>query len=440
MKKTCIFVFLFFVCLSGKCFSASDWRDVTNNLAGGEFYSIKEGPAGNFLYVGTSYGLYKVGERRKEWEGVFLCKGKDKGVYGICLSGKNEIYIGTGSGLYKSVDRAASWRRIFKIREPGNRCTSVEFLPHKNRIYLGTLKGLFWTEDGGKAWHRKTGIMGNCEIKSITTDIRQGSSSIFIICGNGLYKTGESTTGYEKIFGFRYGEENSSDDESEDTGDYAESESTFLLNEVIFKNGILYLCTSKGLYISDSSGETWRRFNDAGLTKAEVKCVYPEKKIGCIGSIFAAAEKGVFIYREGKYAWEEIDTGMDSWNIKKLLADASHDYIYVLCKNKIYKMNIRDLEDVAGDLPNKDISSVFGHEPTVDEVRTMALAYAEVQPDKIERWRRQAKLKAILPKVVIGVDCSRSDTYEIYTSSSQSYWLYGPRDKTEGWDLSLSWD
>ena len=47
---------------------------------------------------------------------------------------------------------------------------------------------------------------------------------------------------------------------------------------------------------------------------------------------------------------------------------------------------------------------------------------------------------ALLPKVNIGIDRGSSDTYEIYTSSTTSYWMDGPQDDTEGWDLNLTWD
>ena len=70
----------------------------------------------------------------------------------------------------------------------------------------------------------------------------------------------------------------------------------------------------------------------------------------------------------------------------------------------------------------------------------MAISYAEVHPDKIKRWRSAAKFKALFPKLNLGIDHGWSDTYEIYTSSSKNYWLYGPQDRTSGWDVNLSWD
>ncbi|UCD55543.1 MAG: hypothetical protein JSV93_01730 [Candidatus Omnitrophota bacterium] len=96
----------------------------------------------------------------------------------------------------------------------------------------------------------------------------------------------------------------------------------------------------------------------------------------------------------------------------------------------------QDKEPISAD----EILSNFENEPTINETIAMAIEYAEVYPEKIEKWRRKASYKALFPKVSFGLDYGKSDTYEIYTSSSSSYWTYGPEDETEGWDLNFSWD
>ena len=70
----------------------------------------------------------------------------------------------------------------------------------------------------------------------------------------------------------------------------------------------------------------------------------------------------------------------------------------------------------------------------------MAIYYAEVYPEKIKKWRKSAKFKALLPTISFGIDNAISDTYEIYTSSSKSYWIYGPEDRTTGWDIDFRWN
>lgn len=82
----------------------------------------------------------------------------------------------------------------------------------------------------------------------------------------------------------------------------------------------------------------------------------------------------------------------------------------------------------------------FRGEPGIQEVQKTAIHYAEVHNEKIRQWRSDAKKKALLPKLSVGVDHDTRNTSEIYTSASQNYWTTGPNNTTTGWDVSVSWD
>ena len=72
----------------------------------------------------------------------------------------------------------------------------------------------------------------------------------------------------------------------------------------------------------------------------------------------------------------------------------------------------------------QDVAHLDGGTVFRNEVLAMAIEYAEVSPEKIKRWRKGAKFKALFPKVSFGIDEGRSDTYEIYTT----YALYSILD------------
>ncbi len=72
----------------------------------------------------------------------------------------------------------------------------------------------------------------------------------------------------------------------------------------------------------------------------------------------------------------------------------------------------------------------------------MAIEYAEVSPNKVKQWRQQAKRKAWLPDLSIGLDGDRNltssdSTWGSYSSGGQQY--VGSDDKTFynnlGWDV-----
>ncbi len=84
--------------------------------------------------------------------------------------------------------------------------------------------------------------------------------------------------------------------------------------------------------------------------------------------------------------------------------------------------------------------SMSREEPAIAELQSAAIRYAEVNPDKITNWRRQAALKAFMPEVSVGYD---NDIYRTISSSSSNgkttFWV-GPDDESRGCDVSAKWD
>lgn len=79
-------------------------------------------------------------------------------------------------------------------------------------------------------------------------------------------------------------------------------------------------------------------------------------------------------------------------------------------------------------------------EPSILELHKAAIRYAEVSPDKIKTWRRQAALKALLPEVSVGYDRDVDSTITSATSSGKTSYTIGPNDESYGFDFSVKWD
>ena len=88
----------------------------------------------------------------------------------------------------------------------------------------------------------------------------------------------------------------------------------------------------------------------------------------------------------------------------------------------------------------KSLKIMFSNEPTFKELQRAAMKFAEVDPEKIRNWRSQARMKALFPKVSVGLDKNNSTNYQIYTSATKDYIVTGPDDISSGVDVSLSWD
>lgn len=444
MKKVYISVLLGLVIASSMALALEQsqlekiWHDITQGIKDREFYAISEnGTEDNAVYVGTTNGLHKKLIGGEKWEQVFACRGQSKGINDIYADKTGTVYIATRNGLYKSPDSGINWVRIFRGIAKENDCIRVVMDPQdEKKIYLGTGKGLFYSNDGGKVWKKFRRIANDSKIKSISIPRQSTTNYVYAICGNELYRVHKILGSAKKIF--NSSSRHRPEEELADEGTLPE-EGIFLLNDVTCKNGRLYLATNRGLFISSNEGSAWSRFNSEGLSNRFVNYILP---LGANGTrMFAATKGGVFEYVEDEQKWKKIYAGMDSVNVKKLMKNKTEKNIWALCRNKIYRITHDDFCDSnESPLDTKQILSKFGHEPTINEVQRIAIDYAEVHPDKIARWRTKAKFKALLPRVNFGIDHAWSDTYEIYTASSKSYWVDGPQDRTEGWDLNLSWD
>lgn len=86
--------------------------------------------------------------------------------------------------------------------------------------------------------------------------------------------------------------------------------------------------------------------------------------------------------------------------------------------------------------------SYFDDEPEIEDVQKAAIRYAEVEPEKIQLWRKQAALKAWLPDVTFDID---RDTSELW------HWESGSTTRSDDdilrkgcdiidWGVSLRWD
>jgi hypothetical protein len=83
-------------------------------------------------------------------------------------------------------------------------------------------------------------------------------------------------------------------------------------------------------------------------------------------------------------------------------------------------------------------SARFAHEPGVAQIREMVIDYADVSKHKIDRWKKQARIKALLPSVSLGIDRDATDLLHWDTGPNPDELTKGK--EITGWDVSLNWD
>jgi photosystem II stability/assembly factor-like uncharacterized protein len=390
-------------------------------------------------YLITRSGAYRAIRGDGSWRTIFSTPPGENELNCIGLS-SGQIYIGTRRGLFRSQDRGSTWRNIFRAMTPEKadvRSISVSAQDPGN-IIIGTGKGVFITADGGSRWRNISGSLGRASIKCVAL----GGDRVYAASDDGLYGMLDGSGEWEKIYPVLGPaiDGDSSAEEVSGTETPEEAEKSFNINCIVLIDNDLYIGAGSRIMHSDDRGKSWQEMPKTGLGGMVNDIISSPES----GKLYCATTKGVFEYLKDENVFREIYRGMDrSPDVSRLFFDVRDSSLWALSQTGVYSLDTGAyMADQYVDVERAVASTnlIYKGEPTLKELREAALRYNDVGPEKIDRWRSQSRLKALLPQVNIGLDHGTSNTYEIYTSATKDYVVSGPDDISDGWDVSVSWE
>jgi hypothetical protein len=339
----------------------------------------------------------------------------------IDLLDKGAIYTAGQDKVYKSKD-GRTWKDVYSVSGENNTINSICISEHG--IFICTKDDLFISTDNGITWQKDNTQMETSDIRWIEF---MGKAK-FLATEKGVYKN--SGSGWKRIFvtGVK-------DKEPEpDITDIAE-EAIKPVNSIYVHIDTLLLATDSGIFESRDNGETWERFNHEGLMSLHVR------RLLFHDGLYAATDKGIFIYSEINKLWQPLYKGMNTKDIKGIAVD-NEGNLWAATKKGLYKakrskLSLRLENDFFEDR-KQDILDSFGDEPSIGYVQKAAIEYAEVHPDKIKAWRDAARKKAMLPNVSVGLDRYVTD-YWHWDSGTNPDTLQKGKDAVS-WDVTMTWD
>lgn len=428
------------------------WENVSNGIRDSALETAAASPGSpETVFVSSRRAVYKSSDSGRRWQEIFSYRGSGSGINTIALavSDSDVIFAGTDEGLYQSTDGGSRWEKIYSgIGELEGSVLSVAVDPvNHETVYIGTGAGLYSSQDGGKTWKREHGLPQAAQVSDIAID-HTDPAIIYAAAEDGIYKRLNSGSGWEKVFFSNYAEGGAVDEtgESDNQGSKLKTEVSKILIDPA-DNETVYAGTSEGLFISVDGGIQWSKTGSTGLLSDTLRdiIINPAEP----GYVYAATDRGVFRYSGQARRWEAVYMGLSSSDIRSLalggLAGNSNAALWAATKRGVFKtvpviQNERAFSD-AGDV--EGVLDAFDHEPSIAEIREAAIRYAEVQPEKIDKWRKAAEKKAWLPSVRFayseGEDW-QSSTY-FYSTASEKY---SNDDITKGnddaWSVSLTWD
>lgn len=419
------------------CSAECIWINKGDGLTGYKLTSLaidRENP--NIIYVGTKGFLFKTNDFGENWKDIFKVPGINKAVNFLAIDPKDSetIYIATESGIFKSEDGGINWQAI-PFGKGDNAFTLLIDSENKDTLFAGAGGDIFITKDRGRNWSISSEGLSAVNIKSIAQNYID-YETLFAAAENGLFKSEDKGRNWKKIFSV-----DSITDEYENT--YSEggtlSNSTTWVSVDSFNPEVIYLSTKDGIFKSEDNGDSWMRLPKIGPSSAHIKnLVLPSYNRGFI---FAATDEGVFRFSEEENMWKEFASGLNSRMAVFMALNPQQGALWLATENRIYKSkgDIYEIKEISLPEKAKTILQNFSSEPGYQEVQKRAIEYAEVHPEKIAKWRRAAKRKALLPRLSFGIDRDKSKEIHWDTTGSDT-WIVGPDEEDTGWDITCTWD
>jgi photosystem II stability/assembly factor-like uncharacterized protein len=400
------------------------WQDVSSGLKEMKIKSVCfSNDDASLGYIGSDKAVYQTQDAGRYWQEVLTIAGQNSAVNFLLADpfSLNIVYAATTEGLYKGSNCGRDWQRIFKGKNSAQRnCLSLAI--GKEGIYLGTQDGLFISEDKGRNWHRHPQLAG-IEIASIAIEDKR----VYLATSEGVFKSVDSGGHFEKVYSVLFSQEDIDADE-----DTAAASVSKIRQVIIDKSNVqkLYIASDKGVFVSIDAARSWHRLALAGLTSSDINSI-----LLLAGRIFAATDDGVFEFRSGR--WQEVYQGM-TVNTVSFLSSDCRDNLWAATDKGIYKISLQDSENQpdAEIVITKGLIDNFKDEPSIRQIQEQAIRYAEVQPDKIRAWRRQAALAALMPSISLNYDKTIYGSGSTKINGEYGTAMVGPRD----WGVSLSWD
>ncbi len=387
----------------------------------------------NKILVGTNTAIYKSEDGAKSWRMVLTLSGTGNAVNNFVFFDKGEkrIWAATSNGLYYSADSANTWKRVFKGRNYLERQCRV-LLSLTNKVLLGTAAGLFESRDCGRSWQKSIVVKSNSNIIALANSETQ-PKIIYMASSEGIYKSVDSANSWERVY-VAINKERAPVLEEKPDEEIEASHSYGIRYLAAAPNNSQYLAAavSVGVAVSRDAGVTWDFLTDYGLLEKDVYYLTFTQD----NRLIALIRSGAFEYREDR--WRELTLELTTTRIYAIEFDKT-DNIYAACEDGLFKFAPRLQEQEHNKLTQADY---FDNAPKIEDVQKAAIKYAEVQPEKIKKWRKAAAQKAILPKVTTSVGSNVTDLWHWETGSSAKNGddILMKGNSAIEWDVSMSWD
>ncbi len=422
----------------------STWQALHRGLSETRFTTIAVDPRNaRLVYAASPRAVYESRDGGINWRTCWRASGGAT-VTSLAIDPFDSAHLlaATSAGLYGSSDGARHWQRLFSGTGGQRECRVVVFHPaRRHDIYLGTGGGLFVSHDGGRAWQSFGSDLPIETVQHIAIDSHD-PDRVYVVTDRAVFVSQSTDASWRKLFEVSSTEETVEEPEAIEEDGTAEPPPSSTLTTLAIDpqdSNHLYLASLHGLFSSADAGATWQRLTQLGLGTTHIQHLIVQAHSPTVA--YAATPQGVARYRVAENRWDILYAGLPTHSIKFLAASATK--LYAATDQGLYLLDLTDEELAQGNWPPaREILNNFVHEPTIEQVQHTAMRYGEVEPEKIARWRQQAAIQALLPKLSFDV-AQKHDTYVTSMGSTTNPTfdrILTATDPSHNFGVSIDWD
>ncbi len=392
----------------------------------------------NMLYTASTHVVSRSTDHGQTWHPSFHAPSQASVVsLAVDPFEPGHVLVATNRGLYESSAGQPGWRPLLRGHIP----TIVRFHPaRRNVVLLGTQHGLLISQDGGRRWQPAGVGLEQRRVVHVAI-MPEAPHRLYVVTDRGLFASAPDGLTWDRLFARGSSQQNEAAEEpAEESAEEPEAEESLRTVAIDPKYNVrLYLANSRALYRSDDAGRTWKPMSGVGLGSARITDLLALSRSPTV--LYAATSQGVARCSSDETQWEILYAGLPAHDVRALAASAQT--VFAATSQGLYALDLSELPPNPDQPPSaREVLDDFVNEPSMDQVRQRAIHYAEVDPTKIQRWRLQAALKALLPSVHVDYDHNR-DTYlnGIGSTTNPSFdRIIRTDDPSKKLGLSVSWD
>jgi photosystem II stability/assembly factor-like uncharacterized protein len=375
------------------------------------------------IYAGTDEGAVAVSvDAGISWNFQRCATGFARRINAVCYDEKSRcVFAAADNGIFRSNDAGKSWKQVFKAGT-GKECAAIQATPEG--IYAATNAGMFFSYDGNLWRKQQTDFSAVALAYSVP-------GVLLAALDEGVYGQPLPSGMWRKVLTGRLAVTDGERDTDEPMAD-DETKKSSITALASDKAGMIVAALAHAIFISRDQGATWERIAPAdGLPSA------PTAVLSSGRTIIAASATGVRVYADGH--WSDCSSGLAGCRVNGLAGTAAA--VFAATDHGIFALPASAIAPSAAGCVSPVIR-YLADEPDIAEVRQAAVQYADAGPEKIITWRRQARKKAWLPHVTLGLDRETGDLWhwESGSTTKESDDCLRKGKDSVNWSVSLIWE